>query len=260
MTTFWGHARLMLRGAFEDFDFGRDMFIGGCIAVGTLALQVLWKLIPLADWREHRWQWIGSIVLPFIIVFGVDCMRRTLIGPWKLHQKQERELHEIRQRLEEEIAKNKSPEFTGEINAVFITGQEYFEGENKVVRKNDSIVMLGVKAWNKRDMPPASIKDYDLELEIKGTKFYGNRKSGQKPERVLLSSSGAAYVIAASTGLPALSYLRADGGYVVFFVPGLKAQQGIKANVELGLTDLAGKRHPITCEPCELDYGRLTCY
>jgi hypothetical protein len=95
MTTFLGHARLTLRSAFDDFKFGRDMVIGGSLAAATLALQVWWKLIPLADWREHSWQWIGSVVIPFVLVFGIDCMRRLVTGPWRLHQKQEEQIREL---------------------------------------------------------------------------------------------------------------------------------------------------------------------
>jgi hypothetical protein len=262
-TTFLGHTRLVFQRAFEDFDFARDMVIGGLIAVGTLALQVWWKLIPFADWREHRWQWIGSVVIPFALVLGIDCIRRLVTGPWRLHERQELELQKVRQRLAEEIAKNELPEFAGEIGAAFITRQEYFEEDNqKVVRENDSIVMLSVKAWNKRDMSPASIKDYDLELDIAGRKFLASRKGSGKPYRVLLGNeSGTANLIVdVGSGLPPLSYLRADGGYLVFFVPGLKAKQGVTASLELGLTDVTGQRHRITSELVELNYGRMTCY
>ncbi|SRR6266446_3250188 len=101
MTTFFGHARLTLRRAFDDFKFGRDMVLGGSLAVGTLVLQVWWKLIPLADWREHSWQWIGSVVIPFVLVFGIDCIRRVVAGPWMLYRKQELELREVKQQLAE---------------------------------------------------------------------------------------------------------------------------------------------------------------
>jgi hypothetical protein len=100
--SFFGHTRLTLSRAFDDFKFGRDMVLGGSLAAGTLALQVLWKLIPLADWREHRWQWIGSVVIPFVLVFGIDCLRRIVTGPWRLHQKQELELQEAKRQLAEE--------------------------------------------------------------------------------------------------------------------------------------------------------------
>jgi hypothetical protein len=155
------------------------------------------------------------------------------------------------------------PEFAGEIREGFITRQEYVEEDTtKVVRENDSLVMLAVRAWNKRNMSPASVKDYELQLEIGGRKFLGNCKRGEKPYRVLLSGGPGmgSVVLPTQGGLPALSYLRAEGGYLIFFVHGLKAAQGIKAHLELGLTDVTGQRHQIISELCELDYGRLTCY
>jgi hypothetical protein len=65
------------------------MLIGSILALLTLGFQVIWKLIPLKDWQEHRWQWIASFVLPFAIVLVAHVVWRLITAPWRLHQDQE---------------------------------------------------------------------------------------------------------------------------------------------------------------------------
>lgn len=92
-TTFFQHAGMTLRRAFRDFDIGRDMLYGACIAALTLALQVWWRLIPLKDWEEHKWQWVISFISPFVLVIGGHSIWRIVSAPWRLYQDQD-ELHD----------------------------------------------------------------------------------------------------------------------------------------------------------------------
>ena len=89
-TGFWQHVNLVMREAFSDIKWARDMLIGGCISIAGLALQVSWVLIASEDWRLHKWQWIASVVLPTIAVIFINIALRVIMAPWKVYQKQER--------------------------------------------------------------------------------------------------------------------------------------------------------------------------
>ncbi len=97
------------------------MAYGAILAAITLTLQVWWRLIPLKDWQEHRWQWIASFVLPFLIVLSVHVVWRLVSAPWRVYQDQEKtfmvektaletQCSESRRKLDEEQAKRGRPE------------------------------------------------------------------------------------------------------------------------------------------------------
>src|SRR5271154_1390159 len=94
-TTFIEHTAMSLRRAFRDFDIGRDMLYGACIAALTLTLQVWWRLIPLKDWEEHKWQWVISFISPFILVIGGHSIWRIVSAPWRVHQDQEKQISDL---------------------------------------------------------------------------------------------------------------------------------------------------------------------
>lgn len=96
-TTFFEYVGMALRRAFREFEIGRDMGIGASIAVLTLGLQVWWRLIPLKDWEEHKWQWVISVAGPFVIVLGGHALWRLISAPWRIHQDQEREMETLRE-------------------------------------------------------------------------------------------------------------------------------------------------------------------
>jgi hypothetical protein len=168
--------------------------------------------------------------------------------------------HETKKELSDEVAKNQAPEFGGEIKAAFIGHVEYTQLGNKVIKPKDSVLMLSVSAWNKRSMSPSSIKQYDLQLDVNGQKFRGHRKEGQKPSRLLLEGDNANHIFQMNSSLPALSYLRTDGGQLPFYVPGLQAGPNLKANIELTLIDLLDRPHKIYAQDCPLQYGKLRSY
>lgn len=88
-TDFWSYTRLVRAHAFHEFAWGRDTLIAGVLALVTTGLQAHWRLIPLVDWNEHKWQWIGSVALPFLVVLGIHIIWRLAIAPWRVHQDQE---------------------------------------------------------------------------------------------------------------------------------------------------------------------------
>jgi hypothetical protein len=96
-TTFLQYTGMALRRAFREFEIGRDMGIGASIAVLNLGLQVWWRLIPLKDWEEHKWQWVISAVGPFIVVLGGHSLWRLISAPWRVHQDQEIEMETLRE-------------------------------------------------------------------------------------------------------------------------------------------------------------------
>src|ERR1035438_1380917 len=86
---FWRHSKLAIKFAFAEFGVGRDMVLGTIIALITLGIQVRERLIPIADWQEHKKWWILSFVLPYIVVLGVHAIWRTLQAPWQFYRKAE---------------------------------------------------------------------------------------------------------------------------------------------------------------------------
>ncbi len=86
---FWQHSKMAIKYAFAEFGAGRDMALGTIIALITLGIQVRERLIPIADWQEHKKWWILSFVLPYIVVLGVHAIWRMLQAPWRLYRKEE---------------------------------------------------------------------------------------------------------------------------------------------------------------------------
>ena len=57
--------------------------------VASLFLQSHWNLIAAEDWQKHKWQWIGSIVIPVVLVVAVHIMWRLLLAPSRIYGEQE---------------------------------------------------------------------------------------------------------------------------------------------------------------------------
>src|SRR5580698_6481524 len=101
-TTFWKHAGMVMRRAFLGFGWARDMALGACFGVASIFLQVRWELISLQDWSTHKWQWVGSVVIPVLAVLVIHIMWRLVTAPWRVHQDQEEEYHTQIINLEQE--------------------------------------------------------------------------------------------------------------------------------------------------------------
>jgi hypothetical protein len=155
--TFLGHARLSLNRASKDFGLGRDMLIGLALSLCTLILQVFWRLIPLRDWREHRWQWIASFALPFLAILISHIIWRLVSAPWRIHQDQEAvfstaiqekedrirnqaaENIELRKQLHEALDKHEGPK----IHLLYIVPEHFSslgKRENRIIIENSSDV------------------------------------------------------------------------------------------------------------------------
>jgi hypothetical protein len=93
-TTFFGHFRLVIRKAFEEFDVGKDMLVGTFIALFTLAMVVYYRLIDPKDWSEHKWLWILCTVAPYLVVLGGHAALRFVKAPSLLYREQERKAAE----------------------------------------------------------------------------------------------------------------------------------------------------------------------
>jgi hypothetical protein len=170
-----------------------------------------------------------------------------------------------REELEAERQKHTSPRFTGEIKEAHICPIVYMKGKGfeltQVSRSVDLILLLSVTGWNLADMPPASVKDYVVRVEINGETFLGKKNSGiPELKELALDLGGAVHMVSMDSVLPALEYMRAHGGYLGFYVTGLKAAGGMKANLELTLVDLDGRPHRIVAHDRQLEVGRLRCH
>lgn len=97
---FWQYFRKVSSRAFKDSKWVRDMAIGACLSVATIALRAQWGMISSNDWRMHERQWIASIVLPIIAFMAIRVAYRILTAPWRVHQDQEivhaEEMEELR--------------------------------------------------------------------------------------------------------------------------------------------------------------------
>lgn len=102
--SFWQHFKLVWQRAFSEINWVRDMLIGGCLSITSLALQVWWVLISREDWHLHKWQWIGSAILPTIAVIALNIAIRLAAAPWKLYQVQAAEHAKAMQIANESIA------------------------------------------------------------------------------------------------------------------------------------------------------------
>ena len=69
---------------------------------------MIWRLIPLKDWEEHKWHWIVSLIAPFILVIGGHSIWRIVLAPWRVHQDQEKSNSEKIEKLSCELEKAKA--------------------------------------------------------------------------------------------------------------------------------------------------------
>jgi len=88
-TSFWKYLRLVCAHVFTQFHFWRDMLIGCGAAIITFLVQLRWGLIPLQDWQGHRFKWIASYAIPFLLFLAGDVAWRLFSAPWRLHQNYE---------------------------------------------------------------------------------------------------------------------------------------------------------------------------
>jgi len=94
---------MVLRRAFAKRNVVRDILIGSVIGVGTLLLQVLWGLIPLASWQGHKLRWLLSIVIPSFGYILLHIVWRIAAAPWKVYQQLERSFEAQKTGLEASI-------------------------------------------------------------------------------------------------------------------------------------------------------------
>lgn len=67
------------------------MILGAFIAAITVGLQAWFGLIKAADWHQHKWLWILTVIVPFVVVLAIDAAYRIITAPWRVYQDQERE-------------------------------------------------------------------------------------------------------------------------------------------------------------------------
>ena len=103
--------------AFRSFDLARDMFYGTLIAVATLALQVIFRLITKEDWREHKWLWIISIVAPYVAILAVHSLYRLVKAPLLVYRDQEDQIQKTRAEID---AWDENPILDVDIRALYI--------------------------------------------------------------------------------------------------------------------------------------------
>jgi len=82
----WEHYQAVAREMFKKLDMGRDMVLGAILSVGAIGLQAFWGLIAVTDWQKHKWQWILSVTLPFLIVLVGHLLWRLLKAPFRVYR------------------------------------------------------------------------------------------------------------------------------------------------------------------------------
>ena len=156
-TTFRQHGVLLMRTAFRQFGWARDMAIGGAISVAGLTLQVWWKLIPATDWSQHKWQWIGTVTIPVAVVLGGHIAWRAITAPWRVYQSQERE-HE----LEAQKATDEAAVLAGEISRL----------KDRLAPKLHILPSVSTQPW--QDQRGNCVSYYiDVENQSEGTTING---------------------------------------------------------------------------------------
>jgi hypothetical protein len=115
--------------AFRDFVIGRDMAWGAYAAIGTVSLQVLWKLISEEDWRLHKWRWVASVTLPFLFIVIGHTAWRLLTAPWRLHQDHEKEYQEKETKLLNEVQTERTIRLDAEQRLKELTGSKQRKAE-----------------------------------------------------------------------------------------------------------------------------------
>jgi hypothetical protein len=104
-TTFWGHLIIVLRYAFHEFKWGRDLSISTALALaGALILMAT----GIVSRPEERQILILSILAPFVIVFGLHIAYKLGTAPWRIHQEHERRINELldyKKKVEEQEVK-----------------------------------------------------------------------------------------------------------------------------------------------------------
>ena len=143
-TSFRDHTKLLIRIAFRDLKWGRDMALGGLISVAGIALQAWWNLISRDDWKLHKWQWMGTAILPVIVILAIHIAWRVLSSPWRLYQGQEAEHEKEIKAANETIAK-----LCTEIRKLKPAVLEIGEEDPKVYIRplNDEFISRGVMAF-----------------------------------------------------------------------------------------------------------------
>jgi hypothetical protein len=91
-SSFWQYFFIVVHRAFKEFAWGRDVLIATCLAVATLVIQVVGRVISVQDWQQHKTLWIVSIVGPYIVVLTLHIGWKMLTASWRAYQEKETEL------------------------------------------------------------------------------------------------------------------------------------------------------------------------
>jgi hypothetical protein len=139
--------------------------------------------------------------------------------------------------------RNQKPDIEGEIIDAFI-GEVTFSPDCE----KSSVVLFGVKAWNKVQMPDVTIHRYELTITVGEGDFAQSFTGTQKGWRVnLFFPQGIKNIELGREGLREIRYLSAYTvpGLVGFYVDGMPPTTRSASSIELTLIDLRGGRHPI---------------
>jgi hypothetical protein len=162
----WRYFKLLLEETFADIKWARDMLIGGCVSIASLALQVWWALIARDDWHLHKWQWVASAILPTLAVIALNIAFRLIVAPWKVHQDQERKHSESMKQANDQIdsLQQQIAKFAEIRPRVVPTGYNKAEGRLQMglYLRNSGYDALDV------EVPPVSVGTSGYTLEFLG--------------------------------------------------------------------------------------------
>jgi hypothetical protein len=142
-----------------------------------------------------------------------------------------------------EKERNQRPDIEGELFDAFI-GEVTFSPECE----KSSVVLFGVKAWNKVQMPDVTAYRYELTITVGEGDFAKSFTGTQKGWRVLLYNGlSIKNIEIGREGMREIHYLNAYAvpSLIGFYVDGMPPTTSFASLVELTLIDLAGGRHPI---------------
>lgn len=229
--------------------FGRAVLMEYVVLITGGALTAVLALIERYSSRSIPWPAYGILLFLF---FSVACYRA-----WNKEY----------QRAENEKAKHLSPIFAGEIREAHVCPVAYYKTETDgrivtVHARSDSMVLLQVIAWNLADMPSASVKDYELRIEIDSAKYLGlrNNEIPELDKLTLRTGPFSSYSVPVDNLLDPLKHAEHSYAFLSFYVKGWTPPlKSLKANLELTLVDLEGKPHRIEAKDFLVQVGRVWC-
>jgi hypothetical protein len=96
------YRRLLLRRAFRDFNFRRDMWLGLLFTAANFLVR--WRL-KIEGWPDHLTLLIVSYVLPLLIFILGDALFRLFLAPWWVHLDSEKKQSEMQIQISDLISK-----------------------------------------------------------------------------------------------------------------------------------------------------------